>query len=119
MPWRGGELRNVCQRAVHTVGADRVALPVSELEIGVDLRIGRHHMMGWIFTHPEGREGRTPGCGRARAAPRRADSETPRPRRSGPRKRPQSASRVSSFIGPTRLGKARHHTRKRRHKRER
>ena len=72
-----GELRNVGQRAVVTVGADRESLAVEELEILVDLGVGRHILVRWILADAEGRERESLDAGGPRRLGGRAIEKRP------------------------------------------
>ncbi len=76
----GGELGDVAKRPDRTVGAHRSGLSLQQLQIGVDLGIGRHFVVGRVLARPERREGealdaRRPGRLGGRAIQKRPDRE--------------------------------------------
>ncbi len=55
----GGELRNIAEGTDRAVGAHGDDLALEQLQVGVDLRIGRHLIVGRILSGPKRREGKT------------------------------------------------------------
>ncbi len=71
------ELRNVGQCAEVTVGADRERFAFEALEILIDLRIGRHFLVGGILANAERRERKPLDPRRPRRLERRAIEKRP------------------------------------------
>jgi hypothetical protein len=77
------ELRHITQRAIDAVGTDGVDLAGQQLQVGIDLGIGRHDMVSWILTAAEGRKGESLDVRGPRRLRCRAVQESPDGTRQG------------------------------------
>ncbi len=82
-----GQLRDIGERALHTVRADGIGLARQELQIGVDLGVGRHLMPSGVFVSPERGEGKPLDTGWPRRLRRRAIEKCPYRERQGRERR--------------------------------